>query len=351
MTLIFCGISAIPLLTAPFKTPVSKNNHENRTLAKWPETANLYDGFAEYAADINQYLEDHIIWREPILKLYAKLKFKILNTGSSDRAKIGKNGWLFLGTWDVMGNIQGVNPISQEEAQTWVTNALQIQKTVDQYGGKLLIALVPDKAQVYPEHLPSYIKYDRQNRRADVLAKIAKSANLDVIDLIHEMKSVKNTFPAYFKTDTHWTHEGALHAYQVMVRHLNNGGFDLPLIDKSYLKNKPSHKFSGDLAKMLKLEDTFKEQRDDLFAYKAYQTNIRDKSLLLLGDSFSGNMQQYWPYSFKSVIFKHHNWGNINLTQIRKAKADVVILQIVERGLICTLDLLPDDETSEACLH
>lgn len=348
---LFCLLIAWPLLVTPFITSNTNNtlNNENRVATTWPQFSILKEGFVEYASQVNKYLEDNLAFRKHLLGFYAKLHYTVLGTGSGGKAVIGKDGWLYLSNANTLQNARGVIPLSTDDAEDWAKNARIIRDTVESYGGQFLIVIVPDKPQVYPEFLPDHIVYQRAGRRADTLSQALTNAGLDHLDLLETLQQAKqdHASPIYSKTDTHWSFVGALNAYQAIMEKLNASGLNLPIVEQLQLRIINEDEFSGDLARLINLEDVFFENLRMLLPLRDKARFNRQKELLLLGDSFVGIELPYFEYSFIETTCFHHNWGKVNLEAIKQQQADVVILQMVERGLEFSLSV--DSNESKPC--
>ncbi len=361
LVLIFCVLIAIPLMLTPFLSSSidGKLKNENRLAASWPKLDVLVDGpklgifsmpnFVKYTTQINNYLGDSLIFRQDLLDLYSKLYFKLLRASGDSKAVIGKNGWLFLSSTNALENARGVIPLTLQDSRNWAQSAKLINDVVESYGGKFLIVIVPDKPQVYSENLPDHIVYQRQGRRADTLTQALENLDIDYLDLLGPLLIAKTNHasPLYFKTDSHWSFVGALSSYQTIIKHLNSSGFNLPIVERLQLRIVNNEKFSGDLSRLLNLEDVFHENMRALLPHRNINSFDRDKELLLLGDSFAGVELPYLEYSFKKGSCIHHNWGGINLNAIKEQQADIVILQMVERGLEFPLSV--DSDRTGTC--
>lgn len=343
LVITFCVVVFIPLLLLPFLESNSggKLANENRLAASWPAIQELRQSITGYTSQINTYLEDHIPGRQHLLDFYSSLYFKVMRSGSDGGAVIGKDQWLFLGSSNNIENARGVIPMDREDAADWAHNASIINDVVTDYGGKFLIVIVPDKAQVYPEYLPDHIVYQRTGRRADTLVNALQDARLPHLDLLDLLVAAKENHasPVYFKTDSHWSYIGALDAYQATIQKLNSFGERLPIVERLQLRVILDEDFSGDLARLINLEEYFYEDHFFLAPFREKEKFTREKKLLMLADSFIGNQLEYFHYSFIETTCIHHDWGNIDLDLIREQQADVVILQMIERGLEFSLSV------------
>ena len=347
VSILFCLMISLPAVSSLLlQESVSQTIlTENRNRAQWPSKTLFLSSVTQYTAQINDYLEDHLPLRQTLLKLFAKIHHKILLKGVSS-VSIGQDGWLYLSKGNSLLNAAGIDPMPLTQAEKWIKNALIIKDEVESYGGKFLVVIAPDKAQVYPEFLPKRIVYNRSGRRADTLNALAKTNNLPFLDLLDHLIAQKEKGQQYFKSDTHWNYYGALSAYQRIITELNSMGLNLPIANIEMLRQIEDDSFSGDLARLLNLSDLFNEKRVSLSTYQPPPTKTTEQ-LLILGDSFYGNTKNYWQYSFAKHDCIHHNWGEINLELIRELQPQIVILMKVERGL--SFDLTIDSNKRLQC--
>jgi len=314
---------------------------EKRTKAKWPSVELIYDDFTGYTAQINNYLDDHIGFREPLLNLYAKMRYRVLGAGASDKAIIGNNGWLFLAEDLVAIDGRTRPPISEELANNFVESLNQVNKSVTAYGGVLLLMLVPDKASVYPEFLPKHLRQMEIERRAKPLIDVSSQLDMPFLDLLAPMLAAKTHGQLYHKSDTHWGQLGSFVAYRQIVLKLQQHGYPVQSIDWSNLKPDPPQYFSGDLSEILRLQSEFREQveivvpphKQDSPDMSLVWPDEQKLSLMVVGDSFAARLLDFLPASFANIQFQHHQFISIPLSKIEYYQPKVVVIEIVERQL------------------
>ena len=313
---------------------------EKRTLNAWPSGDYSYKNFDDYAAAVNLYLEDRLSFRDTFIKLTTELRYKLLGLSSSRDALFGQQGWLFL--THTVENAIGSLDVSDEHLMTWADNAQAIKQRVEQNGGVFLLLVPPDKAQVYPEHLPSQMRHKPSARLIDRLKPLLDERGVETLDLLAELNHLKAQAPnplLYSKTDTHWTHKGALHGYKKAIKALRAKGLSLPIASENQLKKIEQENFIGDLAGLLNLKKYFSEPLELLLANQSFKHLSPTQSLLIYGDSFNGRLVDFWRYSFKDFHCYHNNAGHPDLSLLDQVKTDVVILQVIERNLAFPLTL------------
>ena len=328
----------------------SKNTleYEKRELTAWPNHEISKRRITDYTAQINSYFEDRFLFRKDLLNFAILSRFALLKLQPNQQGMVGNDEWLFLNQALESGLSFRAKP--RQPLSQWADNALEIKKRVERQGGTFVIMIPPDKAQLYPEKVPNNIDFSRASRLLNNLKPLLEQRNIITIDLLDHLlvyKGQPTSNLLYSKTDTHWTHRGALRGYQKVVSELNSLGVPLPESDLPYLRTVEKQSFSGDIATLLGLSSIFSEPLEILSAQKSYKVFSPQKKLLVFGDSFSGRLASFWRYSFKEAHCYHHNIIKPNLDLIEQVKADVVILQVVERSL--SYPLVLDQKKTRTC--
>lgn len=183
--------------------------------------------------------------------LWAALDFKLFNEGRPG-VVLGRDQWLY--------SDEEFNPIVNEELNLQGNYALVegVRQTLKARGVELVMAIVPAKVRLYPEHLAE-VKPARIH--ADLYRDFHQRVAADRIiapDLLGPLQQAKNAGQQVFlRTDTHWTPEGAQIAAEQLAR---------TIADKTPLSGQPqqfvtqpsekvSHK--GDLRLFLPLDPLF----------------------------------------------------------------------------------------------
>jgi hypothetical protein len=153
--------------------------------------------------------------------------------------------------------------------------------------------------------------------------------------------------PVYGKYDTHWNDKGAYIAYQYMMQQLPKS-LNLRLVPEQDIQFS-TKKLTGDLARLLSLEDQLTEERviaditHSSIVYKeetidytkmgwAVATKNNSARAVILCDSFVKSvMGKYLQESFSYSFFKHHNCKTIDRGLIVNRHPDIVLYIIVER--------------------
>lgn len=175
---------------------------ENRKLAQMPafSAKALLDG--SWFQDFTTYVQDQVAFRDGWIDLESAFNSLALAKVEESDILLGKDGWMFTKLFDI--------PAS---SQTQLSKNLDaVVNFASRHPGKVTFLLAPSASVIYPEMLPLGAPMADENAMLDdIFAQV--SATADVIDLRETFTREKNRY-LYYKTDHHWTTEGAYLAYE-----------------------------------------------------------------------------------------------------------------------------------------
>ena len=308
-------------------TPTSKTSvAENRELQQRPSISlsRLLDG--KFASEYTKFLSDQFINRDGLIKIKAKFD---LMTGKKEinGVYIAKNDYLMEG-------------FKRSDDNSTLSKLSEINKfTNNNTGLKVSMMLVPNKVEIYSNLLPKSNPNDSQKEYVNFVKKNLDS-KIKVVELFDVFEKNKNNIDLYFKTDHHWTTDGAYLAYVEYCKALNlepinenmlernlasdsfkgslyyKNGAEIGFPDELYLylnknEDKPVLvKYYDDLKKVPSLYDVSKLQGRD--PYEVFtggnhtqikiRTNIDTKrKLLVVKDSYANAMLPFLVNNFSEI--------------------------------------------------
>jgi alginate O-acetyltransferase complex protein AlgJ len=129
--------------------------------------------------------------------------------GQCNPTCIGKNGWLFY-------NEEYLIPYEESTVQSSLDSIIAINKIFAKTKTKLIISMVPIKARLYAEYLPTDKPISDRilNRYSAAILKLntngVKTVDLNSAFLNNPKKD--SNFPLFLRTDSHWSPQGAYFA-------------------------------------------------------------------------------------------------------------------------------------------
>lgn len=267
--------------------------------------------FSVLDGDLATNFESHYDKQFPIKQLgtnvWAALDYVLFNEGRPG-VVIGKHDWLF--------SDEEFNPVADGQ-QNQRDNLALIQGVRDQlaqHNVLLLLAIVPSKSRLYPEHVGDTPISSQRKDLYQRFHSAVRSADIAAPDLLGNLQAEKNSGQLFLRTDTHWTPLGAdLVARQLsetVSRSLDLNGEPQEFVTQA-TKQKP---LLGDLTSFLPLAPLFEHLLPEPDQLQQYQTRAADQvngtdalfadsdmPVALVGTSYSANPN----WNFAGALRQH----------------------------------------------
>lgn len=180
---------------------------ENRRLAEEPNLTLQTISEGSWATDMQSFVQDHIAGRDWWIDLCSSVETSCFRKKERAGILLGHDGWMFQKRF-------GSENMNQSRFNE---NIDQVVKFADRYKDRVTVMLVPSADLIYRDKLPEGAPQIDE----DTLLNTAFSAlktNCNVIDLREVFQNEKENTQLYYKTDHHWTTDGAYAAYQEYCR-------------------------------------------------------------------------------------------------------------------------------------
>lgn len=218
-------IFAIPILTA-MRHNVNVSNIENRTLAPLPQYSNerLLNG--EYFSQWENYISDHIIGRDYLIKSYTLLNMKVLGKHKINNIIIGKEDTLLpFYTEELSNNLEDY--LNNLNAMT--ENMKNLQNHIKANGGEFYFVGLPGQSSFFRSRYQNYFEnkeeyfVENENKMFNNLEK----NNINYINMNEVFKKDQDN-GNYLKTDHHFSFKGSYRTYVEIIDRLRNDlGLDI----------------------------------------------------------------------------------------------------------------------------
>lgn len=263
---------------------------------------------------------------------------------SKPKVLFGSEGWLFLDN-DTNFSVDqhcGRLALSASGLQSWDKYIHHWQQVFQPWGRSAIFLIAPTKESIlsqyhpYPEATKSFLN-----------SLIEKMPPEMYLYPVNELKSLGEK--AYYKTDTHWTHQGAKQATLQLAHRLM---LDQQQVGSLFqLDEYRSRQHIGDLGN--KLNPPQSHAADFLIgqSYKKwvvfdnalpnfgrviameYEQAMVDKICLVFGSSSSYSMFSYLSRLFSKVVFVH-SAGSIDLDFLKAINPDYLVAQTNARFMV-----------------
>ena len=282
-------------------------------------------------ADTTDYIGTRFALRPLLVSARSFLYESLLHTSAEEQVTLGENGELYYSS--TLDDYCGL---------------AEIQAQVERDGGQFVFAVAPNKNSVIPERMPARFPADRAGANYTRLLPLLREAGVSCVDLCALLSGQPEL---YYRTDSHWTAEGAALAADALLTALNR--------ESSFAAGpfSESGMHIGDLYQMLYPVGKGREAELEYspgFTYETasdprggnaitIRTSARDRtgSLYCRRDSFGIALYPYLAEAFGTAEFSRS--ADYSPEAFSGLDADAVILEIVERNLSL---LLPDEEAS-----
>ncbi|MBP5265386.1 MAG: hypothetical protein J6Z06_01005 [Lachnospiraceae bacterium] len=327
---VFAGV-VLALLILPniaflaLRGHIDTTNRENRAYAAFPELT--VSNYQNISSQLEAYYTDRLPFKNQLKRLSSGLdRFWALGKSNyetyyaMDTVTEGKDGWLFYTVTQADENsvteLFGRNLYSEEELAALAKQATDAQDFFAKRGAAMVLLYPPSKEFVYDDYLPGNIQatmtdYPRCEQLADYIKANTSVPVSYPKEILKNGRTIGNT---YYQYDSHWNNIGAVLALQDILSLLGRETIELtPEMIVAYPDGYPRD-LLGILGTWEDIPDTYygiyykpevtyetvEYYNDD---YAVYSSNASDdRTVLLLGDSFSWNLIQFFASDFGHVI-------------------------------------------------
>lgn len=278
------------------------------------------------------YFLDNLAGKKQGAKLATKISTKTsgMTYIESTQVLLGKEDWLFYKSvedGDPLADFEGLNHYEEENLQDMAQKLQEDEAFFQSIGSEFYILSIPNKSNIYTEYMPDTVtKQNDKTRTDDFCEYLQQNTNLHVINVKDALLNLKDNYRLYYSNDTHFNEVGSFVGVEVLKNAIDGNAQDISevsfdVVDEEYV---------GDLAILCNLEDVFnqeyKYQLDDSSVDKSKRS---DKTILMVGDSFSGCMEPVLKKYFKKATTVNVDAYKPEL--LEELKPDIVVWESVER--------------------
>lgn len=194
-------------------------------------------------------------YRAWFVSAQARLRARLFGVSPLPTVWRGRDGWWYLAADGAVEDTLNQSPLSAAELDEWCATLQRTYDWLTARGVAYVFVVAPDKAIVYPEHLPAGLHPRPGPTRTDqVVTSLRARTTVPVVDLRPDLLAAKDGAPLFHLTDTHWNDLGAALAYRRILEPLVGyvPGLTPPAGADAFTLT-PTPQPGGDLASMLSL--------------------------------------------------------------------------------------------------
>ena len=191
---------------------------ENTTLTQRPAvTAQILSsaGLNRFFNDYTQYTKDQIPGRDAWISLQSFVETALLQKTQSGGVLLGDNGQMFDRTYGL---------VSSEE-RTLPRNIAAVASLAARCPGKVYVMVAPAASSIYPERVPAHAPLLQEESYLSQIQAAVEQAGGVYLPLKDALSAHKDEY-IYYRTDHHWTTQGAYYAYSELCGALGLEPFD-----------------------------------------------------------------------------------------------------------------------------
>ncbi|MBH5319149.1 hypothetical protein I6N90_15180 [Paenibacillus sp. GSMTC-2017] len=363
MAVFFCLAISIPLI-AVNKTPGKVSTSENRVLAQFPSFNNEQGGLnTHFIKEFETWFNDNLGLREKFVKTNTMMQYKLFGELTKQDTMVGKEGWLYYVTPEIIKDYQHLNLPTDEQLEQWGKSINQIDDYLKSKDIPFITMLNLDKKTIYPEYYPDTILKVGNVSRTDLLEEyFTNKTDLDFFTPKNALLEEKNRTTIYSPNfdNGHWNSYGAFIGYTELMKKVSSYYPDIKVLTWADINTNAYDRTTNiydavtfsekDISLSLKNKSTAtqvfgvldKLNLSTSLMSASYQNE--DKSLpkvLVLGDSYLyGFVTPYLAESFSEMNFIYtDNIDRIKML-VEYLDPDMVIYENVERSFDKTMSIL-----------
>ncbi len=359
---IFIICISLPLLNVNL-VPGRVSSSENRKLADFPK---LYSHDDKVNLNINEDFEnwfnDNLGFRDEINIINTKLQYHLFGKLTKTDALLGKDGWIYYITPEIIKDYQNLNLPDEKQLNYWSTSLNNIKLFLDQRDISFLSMLVLDKKTIYPEYYPDTIYKVGNKSRTDMLVEyITSKTNIEFFTPKDALIKAKEEAILYSpRVDQgHWNEYGAFIGYQELMKKVSKYipgvkilTFDDFAVDQyinqsSIYNAIPIEETSYKFNLKAKTANLVPDKLSGLDLKQPYNCHYYVNDIksypkaLVFGDSYFTPIVAPWlAESFSETAFIHTSNINRLYELTETLSPDIVIFEQVERMFDTTMDNL-----------
>ncbi|MGV6802536.1 MAG: alginate O-acetyltransferase AlgX-related protein [bacterium] len=252
-------------------------------------------------------------FRNLAVEFFGILKFELFREGSKG-VLIGDQNWLYTSE-DFETDMSGED--NYLRALTFVTTVAQ---KLEEDNISLVIAVLPSKSSLYPEHLGRYHYPSKAAARYQTILDDLTALQIKSVGLRPALQQAKQEGQVFLATDTHWTPLGAQYSAKAIADHL---AAQVLLPAMTIIENDTDKVIrEGDLVKFVPIGPLLEKYGYQGEPVYPYQTSAQSNDLfgettiatVLVGTSYSANE------IFSFVSYLRHFFGSDVLNVAEEGK-------------------------------
>ena len=167
----------------------------------------------EWTAKYGDYVKDQVIFRDGMISLQSRFETVLFQKCENNGVLIGDDAMLFTRMYSLTNSEKTLLP----------RNIQAVEEFASRHPGQVTFLLAPSASLIYSDAVPFYAPLlDEDSMLDDIFSRVPSAQVLDLRTLFGENRDQY----LYYRTDHHWTTNGAYLAYEEFCRQQGLTPFD-----------------------------------------------------------------------------------------------------------------------------
>ncbi|MBO4697769.1 MAG: hypothetical protein J5643_10935 [Lachnospiraceae bacterium] len=333
---IYVLLCLVPLATIPFSKDTSAA--EKRTLSAFPKAVNEGKPNLSFFTEFDAWFSDHMGGRSYLVEAQTMMKEYVFRESAESSVILGSNGWLFYEK--TAQDFSKVATLTERNTRNIAVTLRMMQDYCTERDVDFVFTVAPNKNTLYPDNMPAWYVVTSGKSNLDMLTADLDRFGVNYADLRAAFAREQKVL--YQARDSHWTYEGGMLAYRVIVNKMKKqhnlydgvtfterADWDADLANMLY-PNAPDNDVQAypDLEYSFEVKGFFGGDEDLVIETTG---GAGEGSLLMFRDSFGNTTWRYFADAFADADFERAVPYRLNT--IDRVDIDTVVLEIVERNI------------------
>lgn len=208
--IIFAMILVIVFILNAVLPDEKSSDEENRMLQTFPQFSFSEYFSGRYKTKLENYTNDQFEGRNKLIK--------VKTSADLTEGQLISNGVIYCRDHYLMEEISAPDQDRLSDTEKSLASFKQKYPNVPMY-----FLLAPNAANILSDKLPATVKVNDQNAYMDEFFSTIRKNGITPLDVRDALKKAKKTYQIYYRTDHHWTTDGAYAAFRAVSDKLAYG--------------------------------------------------------------------------------------------------------------------------------
>jgi alginate O-acetyltransferase complex protein AlgJ len=214
---LFALALAVPLAALALTWSRTMTVFEKRPMAPWP----AFELTTAFPPAFERAFADRFGGRDILIRVHHAALLQLFGVSALHTVLPGHDGWYYWLGEDGLSldrHYRGTEAFPKAYVDATAAELIRRRDWLAARGIAYVVAIVPEKFTIYPEHLPAWVGPSMQPTPYDRVVAALANSGVVLLDLRPALRDAKARERVYYQTDSHWNYLGAMVAYDAIMR-------------------------------------------------------------------------------------------------------------------------------------